>query len=86
MNEKLKWREQKDYTMDEVKTIKTECLGQPEEKLWIATRNMVEVRNIFNHIKSLNYKDRPNYELIRNNLKSILNVNVEIPAIVYVPS
>jgi hypothetical protein len=47
---------------------------------------MVEVRNIFNHIKSLNYKDRPNYELIRNNLKSILNVNMEIPTIVYVPS
>jgi hypothetical protein len=72
--------------MDEVKAIKTECLGKPEEKLWIATRHMVEVRNIFNHIKSLNYKDRPNYELIRNNLKSILNVNMEIPTIVYVPS
>ncbi len=76
LNEKLKWREQKDYTMDEVKTIKTDCMSKPEEKLWIATKNMVEVKNIFNHIKSLNYKDRPNYELIRNNLKSILNVNI----------
>ena len=76
LNEKLKWREQKDYTMDEVKTIKTDCMSKPEEKLWIATKNMVEVKNIFNHIKSLNYKDRPNYDLIRNNLKSILNVNI----------
>ena len=76
LNEKLKWREQKDYTMDEVKTIKTDCMSKPEEKLWIATKHMVEVKNIFNHIKSLNYKDRPNYELIRNNLKSILNVNI----------
>jgi hypothetical protein len=27
LNEKLKWREQKDYTMDEVKAIKTDCMG-----------------------------------------------------------
>jgi hypothetical protein len=45
---------------------------------------MVEVRNIFNHIKSLGYKDKPNYEVIRNNLKSILNSNMEIPPIVFV--
>jgi hypothetical protein len=61
LKEKLKWLEQKDYTRDEVKAIKTACLGKPEEKLWIATKHMVEVRNIFYHIKSLNYKDRPNY-------------------------
>jgi hypothetical protein len=86
LNEKLKWREQKDYTMDEVKAIKTDCMAKPEEKLWVATRHMVEVRNIFNHIKSLGYKDKPNYELIRNNLKSILNSNMEIPPIVFVPT
>jgi hypothetical protein len=84
LNEKLKWREQKDYTMDEVKAIKTDCMGSPEEKLWVATRHMVEVRNIFNHIKSLGYKDKPHYEVIRNNLKSILNSNMEIPPIVFV--
>jgi hypothetical protein len=70
--------------MDEVKAIKTDCLENPEQKLWIATRNMVEVRNIFNHIKGLGYKDRPDYELVRNNLKSILNCNKGIPPIVYV--
>jgi hypothetical protein len=34
LNEKLKWREQKEYTMDEVKNIKTECLSNPEEKIF----------------------------------------------------
>lgn len=66
LNEKLKWREQKEYTMDEVKNIKTECLNNPEEKLWIVTKDMIEVKNIFYHLKSLNYKDKPNYALIRN--------------------
>jgi hypothetical protein len=86
LNEKLKWREQKDYTMDEVKGIKTDCLSNPKEKLWIATKHLVEVRNIFNHLNSLSYKDRPNYELIRNNLKSILNSNVEIPPLMFIPA
>lgn len=30
LNEKLKWREQKEYTMEEVKNIKTDCLQNPE--------------------------------------------------------
>jgi hypothetical protein len=65
LNEKLKWREQKEYTMDEVKNIKTECLSNPEEKLWIVTKDIPEVRSIFHHIQSLGYKDKPNYALIR---------------------
>lgn len=40
---------------------------------------MAQVRNIFDHIKSLEYKDRPNYELIRNNLKSIMADGENIP-------
>jgi hypothetical protein len=79
LNEKLKWRDQKEYTMDEVKNIKTECLNNPEEKLWIVTKDIVEVKHIFNHLKSLSYKDKPNYALIRNNLKSILSKNLDIP-------
>jgi hypothetical protein len=71
LNEKLKWREQKEYTMEEVKNIKIECLGNPREKLWIETSKIEEVRVIFNHLNSLQYKDKPNYALIRNQLKSI---------------
>ena len=40
LNEKLKWREQKEYTMEEVKNIKTECLNNPDEKLWIVTKDV----------------------------------------------
>ena len=79
LNEKLKWREQKEYTMDEVKNIKTECLNNPEEKLWIATKDIVEVKLIFNHLKSLTYKEKPNYALIRNQLKNILSKSLDIP-------
>ena len=43
LNEKLKWREQKEYSMDEVKNIKTECLGRPMDKLWVETKKFPEV-------------------------------------------
>lgn len=64
--------------MDEVKNIKTECLSFPEERLWIGTKDIPEVREIFYHINSLGYKDRPNYALVRNQLKNILSRNLEI--------
>ncbi len=84
LNEKLLWREQKkdkvtpgedgSYSMDEVRDIKTQCLlVNPNEKLWRGpTRNMPEVRTIFNHLMALKYEDKPDYMLIRNCLKSIL--------------
>jgi len=80
LNEKLKWREQKEYTMEEVKHIKTDCLNNPEEKLWIVTKDIQEVKNIFYHIKGLTYKDKPNYHFIRDQLRSILTRNIEIPS------
>ncbi|CDW83244.1 serine threonine protein kinase [Stylonychia lemnae] len=80
LNEKLKWREQKEYSMEEVKNIKTECLNNPEEKLWIATKDCPEVKNIFYHLKDLSYKDIPDYKFIRNQLKNILERNTEIPS------
>ena len=40
LNEKLKWRDQKESTMDEVKNIKKDCFDSPMEKLWIATRHL----------------------------------------------
>ena len=63
--------------MDEVRAIKTECIiVNPGEKLWRgATKNIEEVRVIFDHLMALRYEDKPNYELIRNNLKSILSRN-----------
>lgn len=65
--------------MDEVKHIKTDCLNNPEEKLWIVTKDVPEVKKIFYHLKSLKYEDVPDYALIKGQLKSILERNTEIP-------
>jgi len=66
--------------MEEVRRMKTDCiLVNPEEKLWRGpTKNILEVRTIFHHIMSLKYEDKPNYGLIRENLKSILTKNLHI--------
>lgn len=85
LNEKLKWREQKEYTMDEVKNIKIECLGNPTEKLWHETKNYEEVKIIFDHLNRLQYKDKPDYELVRNQLKCIACKGQEIPALILNP-
>jgi hypothetical protein len=92
LNEKLLWREQKkekvnpgedgSYSMEEVRIIKTDCLQNPNEKLWrSATRDIEEVRTIFYHLQSLEYGDKPDYALIRNNLKNILQRSIPIPRI-----
>ena len=65
--------------MDEVKHIKTDCLNNPEEKLWIVTKDVPEVKEIFYHLKELRYESVPNYALIRGQLKSILERNTDIP-------
>ncbi len=78
LNERLKLREQREFTMEEVKQIKTQCLEKPEELLWVQTKNIPEVRAIFKHVKSLEYKDRPNYQFIRDQLKSILSKQLEV--------
>jgi len=64
--------------MDEVKNIKTECLSNPEEKLWIVTKDIPEVKLIFNHIQSLGYKDKPNYSYIKLQLQSIYARSIEV--------
>jgi tau tubulin kinase len=57
LEEKLVWREVKEYTMDEVKDIKTKCLKNPDRYLWHKTKNVQEVKNIFMYLKKLSYAD-----------------------------
>lgn len=74
LNEKLEWREQRDYSMQQVKEIKTKCFKNPHVKLWTGpTKVMVEVQQIFEHIESLDYEDCPDYNLILNLLVEIYN-------------
>ncbi len=72
LNEKLKWREKKEYSMDEVRVIKNRCLSNPDKFLWETTRGIPEVKNIFYHLKKLEYRDKPDYVYIREQLRSIL--------------
>jgi len=51
--------------MDEVKKIKTDCLKNPERKLWKTTKKIKEVQAIFRHITQLSYLDKPDYEFIK---------------------
>lgn len=74
LNEKLNWRETKGskcHDMDEVKQLKEQCLTDPENKLWKSTKHITEVKDIFYHIKSLSYKDKPDYDYVRKRLQSI---------------
>ena len=75
LEEKLVWREVKEYTMDEVKDIKTRCLKAPERLLWDKTKNIQEVKNIFHYINKLKYSDMPDYLYIKNQLISIYERN-----------
>ena len=72
-NEQLPWRLCKGNKMNEVGDIKAKALSDPENFLWKSnTREMKEVRNIFNKIKELGYSDRPDYDFIKGQLNILL--------------
>ena len=74
LNEKLEWREQRDYTIAQVKDIKTKCLKNPKRKLWVGpTKGVKEVEKIMNHINTLQYADAPDYRKITLWLLEIYN-------------
>lgn len=39
--------------MDQVREIKKQCLSDPEKHLWIATKDILEVKHIFRHLEGL---------------------------------
>ena len=74
LNEKLEWREQRDFTITQVKEIKTKCLRSPKKRLWVGpTHGVKEVEEILNHINSLQYVDEPDYYKIIKLLLKIYN-------------
>lgn len=71
-NEPLKWRENKNLSMNQVKEIKEECIKDAKNKLWSSeTEDLIEVREIWESINKLQYKDEPDYSFIRGKLKQI---------------
>lgn len=74
LNEKLEWREQRDYTIVQVKEIKTRCLKNPRKRLWVGpTKGVAEVEEILKLIQNLHYQDMPDYQEVTNQLLSIYN-------------
>jgi serine/threonine protein kinase len=71
LNEILPWRSCKD-DKDDIKKVKEECLANPEKKLLLTTtKGKKEILDLLNHIKSLAYADRPNYNFIRTKLNEL---------------
>eukprot|EP00347_Sterkiella_histriomuscorum_P020241 403338552 len=90
LNEILPWRN--NSVKDEVKDIKLKCFSNPEKYLWTTTtRGLQQVKDIFYHLKNLEYADSPNYQFIRDKLIEIKNIQTtqfihsSVPQYVYHP-
>ena len=78
LNENLPWRTCTD-DKDEIKKKKETCLADPENQLLLTTcREKQEILDILDHLKTLNYVDRPNYELIRKKLNDLRKAEIHI--------
>lgn len=85
-NENLPWRNSTlfngnnhpsliDNVKDEVKDIKSKCLKNPEKYLWATTtKRFPHLIEIFYHIKSLQYEDKPSYAFVAQKLREILTI------------
>jgi hypothetical protein len=61
-----------------IEAHKNECIKNPEKLLSSIKVNKKQLFEIFYHIKTLRYPDRPNYEFIRSKLKELLNEEIMI--------
>lgn len=70
LNEPMPWRNSNDK--DYVKDTKIECFKNPERFLWnTTTKNLIPMRAIFYHLKSLAYEDTPDYDFIEIKLNEM---------------
>lgn len=42
LNEKLQWRDNKEYTITKVKEIKSKCFTNPKKSLWMGTTKEID--------------------------------------------
>ena len=71
LNENLPWRNCKE-DKNEIIKMKEKCLQDPINNLFLTTtKDKIEIYNIFNHIKSLNYDSKPDYQYIYNQIFSL---------------
>jgi hypothetical protein len=64
LNENLPWRNCKE-DKNEIQKMKEKCLSDPIHNLFLTTtKDKIEIYNIFNHIKTLKYDSKPDYQYI----------------------
>ena len=71
LNIPLPWKNCKDNNVSGVKDIKEKCMKFPEKYLWNFTENLEQIKNIFFHLKPLQYAYKPDYAYIRLQLQNI---------------
>jgi hypothetical protein len=58
-----------------VRDIKIKSIKNPEKYIWTTTtKRYPQIRDIFYHIKSLQYDDKPKYSFIGDKLRDILRM------------
>ena len=72
LGEELPWRADNSFSLAQVKELKTRCLADPEQHLYSATRAMPQVNRICNEITRLQFKDKPDYQLIKQLIQEII--------------
>ena len=79
MGESLEWRSDEKLSMvsaltlqDQVKVLKQNAMLDPENKLWKSNSGSKELQTIFKHIKSLEFEQKPDYALIKEQLTQIM--------------
>ena len=71
LNENLPWRNCKE-DKNEIIKMKEKCLKDPIHNLFLTTtKDKIEIYNIYNHIKTLNYDSKPDYQYIYKQIFSL---------------
>lgn len=76
LGESLSWRSNEKLSINEVKDLKKSALAEPEKCLFKVNQGSSELNTIFKHINSLSFEERPNYQLIKQELSKIFRAEM----------
>lgn len=75
LNEKMPWRSITDDKL-KIEKIKRQVMKDPERHILLDHPNKAEFFDILNHVRSLKFADKPNYQLIRGILQKLLDAEI----------
>lgn len=59
--------------------LKQNAMVDPENKLWKSNAGSKELQTIFKHVSSLQFEQKPDYALIKEQLNQIMKANLQQP-------